>query len=327
MLIVKGEKCGTIFCATGALGFYGEGYPFHSLPPWAKASKLLRQMGFSGKTMTLEPRRGKKYGEAGNMPLKEDGVTPEEFLPRCIYTNFITGEMINAVGLTNWSLEFYLQLGQFKKRKDPYFISVMLMSATAAEREAELREICRLLKKYLPPGTLVILQINFGCPNSGHDLHEFYDEICRLVELAKSLVDIPVFTNTNALMPTKVLVEVGRIADGLWIGNTIPFGDPTVGGHFHWERFGKESPLRRRGINADGGLSGPACLPLTIDKVHQLRDSGVHVPIVGGNGIRTTQDVTDLKRAGCNAVFVGSVVVVRPHRVEAIKSHAERIFA
>lgn len=318
MLELAGVPFGSIFCATGARGFYGEGYPFHKY--WKRAGMMWDGTSFSGKTLTLLPRKG-------NMPLKEDGVTPIELVPKCIWASFRNdGEMLNAVGLSNKGAKFYLSTGNYHKLDKPFFISFMCLAEDAAGREEELRDFCMMLRSYMPFKTSVALQMNFGCPNSGHNLTEFYSEICKLLEIAKSLLGIPVVANTNALMPTSVLLEVSRMADALWIGNTIPFREPSTIGRIDWSRFGSVSPIRRRGIEGDGGLSSPACLPFTLEKIQELRDSGVHIPIVGGNGIRTVEDISDLDRVGADAVFIGSIAVVRPHRMKEIIDWARFTF-
>ncbi|MBP6889280.1 MAG: hypothetical protein KBC83_00235 [Candidatus Moranbacteria bacterium] len=314
-----------IFCATGSRGFFGEGYPFHKY--WQYAGMTWQGTGFAGKTLTLDPRRGKEFGEAGNMPLQNDGTTPVELFPQSIWASFRHGgEMINAVGLSNFGADFYLRTGRYHQIQQPFFISVMLVAEDKSGREAELQLFCQLFGRHLPFRAPVALQMNFGCPNSGHDPSEFYAEICSLIEQAKAALGIPVVINTNALMPTAVLIEAARVADALWIGNTIPFGDQAASQDIDWARFGTTSPIRRRGIAADGGLSSPECLPITMRKVHELRDSGVIVPIVGGNGIRTVHDLRQLYQAGCDAVFVGSLAVVMPWRMPTIIRAAHEIF-
>lgn len=326
MLTIKSINFGHIFCATGARGFYGEGYPFHRL--WKYAGMNWDNTGFAGKTLTLLPRRGQEFGEEGNMPLQNDGVTPKELVPRCIWTSFRhNGEMINAVSLSSFGAEFYLRTGNYHRIGNPFFISFMPLAKDASGRESELHDFCKILKSYLPFRAPVALQINCGCPNSGHDLNEFYAEICMLVEIAGALLGIPIVINCNALMPTAVLIEVSRIADALWIGNSIPFNDVATHGYIDWSRYGNTSPIRRRGFNADGGLSSPVCLPFTIRKIRELRDSGVSVPIVGGNGIRNKYDLGQLDAVGCDAVFIGSLAVVRPHRMKMIVDESIRYFS
>lgn len=316
---------GPIFCAVGARGFFGEGYPFH--PYWRYAGMTWKRTGFAGKTLTLEPRRGKKFDEEGNMPLRDDGLTPEELFPRSIWVDFKNGgRMINAVGLSNFGADFYLRTGRYHSINEPFFLSFMPVAKDPSGREAELKTFCQLLVRYFPFRAPVALQINFGCPNTGHDPSEFYAEICTLIDMAKSLLGIPIVANTNALMPTAILIETARIADALWIGNTIPFGDKGAGRYIDWSRFGEISPVRKRGLPADGGLSSPECLPLTLEKVRDLRNGGVTIPIVGGNGIRTTEDLKKLYRAGCDAVSVGSLGVVKPWRMGGIIRAAHEIF-
>jgi dihydroorotate dehydrogenase len=314
MLMLNGTKFGSIFCATGARGFYGEGYPFHRY--WRYFGMDWSGTGFSGKTLTLPPR-------PGNMPLREDGTTPKEFAPRCIWVSFRNGgEMMNAVGLSNFGAEYYLKSGHYHKIQKPFFISFMCMAGDRTGREAELRDFCHLLKQYLPFRVAVALQENFGCPNSGHDLSELQQEICTHVEIAKSILGIPVVINTNALMPTDVLLEAAQVVDGFWIGNTISFRDKATDGKIDWSQYGEVSPIRRRGIGADGGLSSPQCLPLTVNKVWELRESGISLPIVAGNGIRDETDIDVLETAGADAVFVGSLAVVRPRRMRTVVDYA-----
>jgi dihydroorotate dehydrogenase len=272
-----------------------------------------KRTGFAGKTLTLEPRRGKKFDEEGNMPLRDDGLTPEELFPRSIWVDFKNGgRMINVVGLSNFGADFYLRTGRYHSINEPFFLSFMPVAKDPSGREAELRAFCQLLVRHLPFRAPVALQINFGCPNTGHDPSEFYAEIYTLIETAKSLLGIPIVANTNALMPTAILIETARIADALWIGNTIPFGDKGAGRYIDWSRFGEISPVRKRGLPADGGLSGPECLPLTLEKVRDLRNGGVTIPIVGGNGIRTTEDLKKLYQTNYNTIFVGSLNIVKP---------------
>lgn len=82
---------GRVFCAPGARGFYGEGYPFHRTS--RRFGMTWDRTGFAAKTTTVEKR-------AGNLPLKDDGVTPRELIPRCIVVKWLSGHVLNAVGLS-----------------------------------------------------------------------------------------------------------------------------------------------------------------------------------------------------------------------------------
>lgn len=319
MLTFNGTNFGPVFCAPGARGFYGEGYPFHKY--WEHLGMNWSGTGFAGKTITLLPHQG-------NMPLKSDGVTPQELFPRCIAVGFHhNGWMLNALGLSNFGTEFYLKSGEYHKLQKPFFLSFKCLAEDKAGREAELRDFCMWLNRYLPFRAPVALQLNEGCPNLENKPEAVQEEICQRVSIAQSLLDIPIMVNTNALMPTGILQEVARVADGLWIGNTIPWRAPETLGVIDWDVYGgEESPLRARGLQMDGGLSSHQCFGFTALKVRYLRESGVKVPIVAGNGIRTQADVAWLRHCGADAVFVGSLAVVRPNRMSSVVGFAQSIF-
>ena len=319
MITLNNTEYPVTYCATGARGFLKEGYPFHKV--WQHFGMIWEGTGFSGKTMTLDSR-------LGNMPLKADGTTPEELFPACIKVDFFRhgGEMMNAVGLSNFGLEFYLKQGMYQKLTEPFFISIHLEAEDIAGQEAELQCICDLIKMFGPYKAMAI-QINYGCPNSDQDPSSFYETICNHVSIVKAELQMPVFVNCNALMPSDVLAEVARVADGLWVGNTIPWRDPETIDLIDWDSIGVTSPIKARGIDADGGLSSHQCLQFTIRKVAELRDNGVNKPIIAGNGIRTMDDIHSLKQVGANGCFVGSIGVVRPRGMREVTSYSNHIFS
>ncbi|MEZ4104305.1 MAG: hypothetical protein R3B60_03390 [Candidatus Paceibacterota bacterium] len=321
MFIINGILYPSVFCAPYIRGFTGEELLFHKLLRLFGAT--WENTGFAGKTMTLTNRKG-------NMPLQEDGMTPKETLPRCIWVNPFKngGEIINAVGLANNGLDFYLKLGVYQRFTEPFIISIALESKSNHSQIMELQAMCRLIKDYGPYNGMAV-QINCGCPNSDVKVGSFNSEICNLLNSAKAILGpkIPVLLNCNALMPTEVLTEVVKVADALWVGNTIPWRDTETLEEIDWNSIGDKSPLRHRGIKADGGLSSHQCLKFTIKKVKDLRERGVQLPIIAGNGIRTISDINDLKEVGANAIFLGSVAVVRPWRMKKLISHANHVFA
>lgn len=325
MIRLRGISYSSTFCAVGARGFAGEGYPFHKL--WRFLGMTWEGTAFAGKTMTLEER-------VGFMPLKPDGVTPKDFFPRCIWGSLRNGgEMVNQVGLSNFGLKFYLRKGVFDDlRLMPFMISIMLMESAPEKRAHEMRQMLQLLKERMPSWVTYALQINFACPNTGHDLSVFHKEMATLVKMAKEILEtVPIVANVNALMPTDILVGTAEVADAFWIGNAIPFGSPGVG--IRWERFGVSadgkpvSPLARRQSDWAGGLSSPDCLWATLEKVKDLRYRGVKIPIIAGNGIRIKDDVRQLKLAGADGVFVGSLGTVRPWRMRSIINYSNQLFS
>ncbi len=315
LLTLRGKNYGSVFCAPGALGFFGEGYPYHKMAKYFGMS--WRGTGFVSKTITYPAREG-------NMPLQSDRLTPvERLMPRCIVVKPFSGHVLNAVGLSGPGAEWALGTGRWQQRIDPFMISFMSVAGSADERLAETQKFVELLKGQLPyfRGKPAI-QANRACPNSGHLPDDFYEETTEMLNLLGEL-DIPVVVNFNPTVPVDVMQATAAhdVCDALWIANTIPWGDPRI----DWEKiFGSnESPLAARDLQVagGGGLSGPACLPWTAETVKSARKAGITKPIVAGNGIQRARDVEWLRNPeaiNADAVAIGCVGMVRPWRMRNI---------
>lgn len=317
-----------IFCAPGTLGFFGEGYPWHR---YAKlAGMTFKGTSFVAKTATLN------FNE-GNMPLKKDGLTPKEIKPKCIEVYPRSGHMLNAVGLSNmgfWKMFFD---GRWQRIRDPFMLSFMPKGKTLEDKIKECQGLVHdFLFQYFnrPYGCFsseFALQVNFACPNTGEDPATFVTELNAILETFQPLrqVGIPIVVNLNAFVPVQALLNAEHLCDAFWIANTVPWGTPGI----EWKEFcvgmdakGYVSPLRARGIPADGGLSGPLCLKFTINKVDEAVAAGVNRPIIAGNGIQHPDDVDILRLAGASAVAIGAVALVRPWRTGQIIARALDVF-
>lgn len=312
MLTLRGTDYGKVFCAPGALGFFGEGYPYHKY--MKPLGMTWRGTGFVSKTIVLNER-------AGNMPFRANKLTPKERLvPRSIVVKPFSGHVLNAVGLSGPGTKWALNHGSWQLRDDAFMISFMSVAATTIERLVETRAYVDQLKPCLPAfrGKPAI-QFNRACPNTGHLPSEFYDETFEALDILAEL-GIPIVVNFNPTVPGEVmkLTADHEACDALWIANTIPWGDPRI----DWPKlFGSnDSPLAARNlpVPGGGGLSGPACLPHTVERVLEARRLGVTKPIVAGNGIQSVSDVAYVRRAGANAVAIGTVGMVRPWRMRSI---------
>lgn len=318
-----------IFCAPGTRGFFGEGYPIHKLT--RLAGMTFKGTSFVAKTATLKALKG-------NMPLKKDGLTPVEIAPKCIEAYPRSGHMLNAVGLSNvgfWKLFFD---GRWQTLDEPFMLSFMPKGDALAEKADECRGwVHDFLFQYYerPHGRFAAdfsIQINFACPNTGADPSTFLAEVGEILMAVQPLrqAGIPIVANFNAFVPVRALLDAEPLCDAFWIANTIPWGSPGI----DWSPFavGKDekgwiSPLKARGIPADGGLSGPLCLPFSVRKVDEAIAGGVKRPIIAGNGIQKPEDVELLRSAGASAVAIGVAAILRPHRTKSIISAAHRAFS
>lgn len=300
------------------VGWWWHKSPFHRLA--GLTPKLMDGMAFTSKTTTLELR-------PGNMPLREDGLTPKERFPKCI-RRLPGGHTLNCVGLSGPGLVFLLQKGVWQQLPKPFFLSVMAVAGTSGERQAELAEIVhRLHCRMRDSNSEWALQLNFGCPNTEHGLEERQNELWNMLEITAQLGAVPVTVNFSPVAPLEVMLIAGTHpkCDGLFINNTIEWGYPAI----RWQKeFGQaESPFTPF-FGKSGGLSGPLCYGHALERVAQLRDNGVTIPIVVGNGISCRADVEAAKRVGASGVALGiTAPLYYPWRVVGIIATANELFA
>lgn len=316
-MILRGIEFGPALGASGIEGFFGEGYPYH------RYLKLLpgfdfRTMTFVAKTMTLN-------GLKGNMPLKEDGITPQEFKPECIVVKPFKGVGLNAVGLSGPRAEILFEDGRWQARKDPFFLSYMSIATTVERRIEEAKGIVQLLQKYLDDFQAPIgLQINFSCPNVGLHLDGLIQEVEEILKIL-SILDIPLMPKFNVLLPIRVAYHISQnpACDAICVSNTIPWGELSL--CVNWKAlFGSDvSPLAHFG---GGGLSGKPLLPLVSDWVRAVRSHHITKPINAGGGILSSHDVDALKNAGASSIFLGSIAMLRPWRVGSVIKRAHKLF-
>ena len=325
---LRGIDFGSILDASGAEGFFGEGYRHH---------KLLGPFGpnflgctFVAKTTTLEYCKG-------NMPMREDGITPVELRPRCILPNFRHGNirlsarmfrdcyMLNAVGLSGPGADALFRDGRWQARTTPFFLSFMAIAKTAEERAEELKRFVRLFASYLPQFHAPVgLQVNKSCPNRGLNLDPLVDEARNDLVITAPL-DVPVMFKFNVLTPIPAVKAIAESpgCDALCISNTIGFDKAPD--KIDWKKlFGSDvSPLAEFG---GGGLSGRPLRNLALTWLNDARNAGIAVPINAGGGILDTDDVQLFRDYGASSAFVGSVANLRPLRVQSIIKTAKRLF-
>lgn len=247
--------------------------------------------------------------------------TPRGFFPDCIRVYRQKGLVLNAVGLSGPGAETLFGMGRWQAREKPFFLSFMSTAAAKAERLDELTWFVGILKKHLYfDGLLdrVGLQLNYSCPNTGHEIDELVGEIYEGLTIAGEL-GIPLMPKLNVLTPVKTAIEISEHpeCDALCISNTIPYGK--LPERIPWEKlFGPVSPLAKYG---GGGLSGRLLLPILLDWLGEAITLGIKKPINAGGGILSENDamtVLQLLNGGEHSIFLGSVAMLYPWRVEGI---------
>ena len=306
-MTLRGVYFGRVLNASGAQGFFGEGYPFHK-----KLEKYCPGFGFEGttfvaKTTTLHQRDG-------NMPLKKDGITPAEFKPKCIVVRPFKGMSLNAVGLSGPGARFLLDDGRWQKRRNPFFVSFMSVGETTEEKLGQLKQFSALLSGYRCSFQSGFgLELNFSCPNVKASYDDLVNEIGKSLVIA-GRVGVPLVVKINALVPPKDALRIAGydLCDALCVSNTIPWGQ--LPEQINWRRlFGSDvSPLAHLG---GGGLSGKPLLSIVSRWIREARQVGLTKPIIGGGGVLSPDDAATMANAGADAISLGSIAILRPHRM------------
>ena len=254
------------------------------------------------------------------MPLKKDGITPREWLPKCIVVKPLQRVALKAVGLSGPGAPALFETKRWQEYGKPQFISFMSVEKDPDARLKELEEFLELFRRYHPAFKAPAgLQINFSYPNVGLHPGKLVGEVRKALDLADAKVSlrVPIVPKFNALLPIPAAKEIAshRRCDALCVSNTIPWG--TLPHRIDWQDLfeNSESPLKEFG---GGGLSGAPLLPIVRDWVTEARVAGITKHINAGGGILCADDVRTLFRAGASSVFVGSAVMLCPWRLQSI---------
>ena len=216
-----------------------------------------------------------------------------------------SGGMINSVGLANPGIE--------RVREDhlPWLANRLararILVNVVGFVETEYAEVIQALEDC---AGIAGYELNLSCPNTASGGVEFgtSPELtrrvvgrCRAVtqraliaKLSPALADIPGIA--------EAAVEAG--ADGISVVNTMP-------GFL----FDGESPRLGQG---NGGVSGPALLPVGLQAVRVVRARLPRVAIIGVGGIRTARDVEQYLAAGADLVAIGTAQLADPKLPERI---------
>lgn len=233
------------------------------------------------KSLTLKPR-------AGNNP------------PRLVET---PAGLLNAIGLQNVGLEFYLS------KKLPYLRrkNVPIIANIYGHGPDEYVELARRLEK---EGGADAIEANLSCPNV-HDAQSsrgpaLVAQDCEKVKAytaaIRSATKLPLFVklspNVQSIIDPVLAAQEGG-ADAVSIINTL-LGmaiDPET--------------RRPRLANIVGGLSGPAIRPVALKMVWDAARV-LRIPIIAMGGICEASDALQFLIAGATAVSVGSMSFRQP---------------
>lgn len=330
---LNGIDFGPIWGAAGVQGMFGgmngEEYRHHRIYRMCFPGRFtFKGVTFTTKTFTADYNRG-------NMPLRKNGCTPRKLFPKCIKVSFRKGLALNAVGLTNFGARFYFEQGIWQKRPEPFVLSFACVGEKRQDRISEIIRFVKIALEYLRSFKApVALQINFSCPNTGHDLKELVREVIEILSIADDLrmignYRVPLIPKFNILVPPEKVAEIAdhSLVAAVCVSNSIPWGQ--LPERIDWKGlFGSDvSPLAKYKFG-NGGLSGAPITAPVRDWVEGYCSLGPAKQLNAGGGLMCRRDVKNINVAPqskpnpVGSVFVGAAAMVRPWNLDEITSEA-----
>ncbi len=221
------------------------------------------------------------------------------------------GGMLNSVGLANPGLDRVraAELPWLASRLRKARVLVNVVGFTVEEYG----EVAAGLDGV--PG-IAALELNLSCPNSGAGGIEFGadpDCVHRIVALCRRRTTLPLAAKLSPVLPdiaAMAVVARDAGADAITVVNTIP-----------GLLFGDEGPARLG--NGNGGVSGPALLPIGVLATARVVERTGGMPVIGVGGVRSADDVEQYLRVGASLVGLGTAALANPRLPERIIAELE----
>jgi dihydroorotate dehydrogenase (NAD+) catalytic subunit len=251
---------------------------------------LDRLGGLITKAVSLEPRVGNVGPRVAEFP----------------------GGMLNSVGLANPGAERvrteYLPWLTARLTRTQVLINVVGFKA---------EEYAEVIGRLEGVTGISAFELNLSCPNTAAGGIEFGADancVVRIVAGCRSRTRLPLIAKLSPVLPDiagMALVARDAGADGISAINTVPgllFGD---GGP---PRLGQ----------GNGGVSGPALLPIGVLAVARIVERTGGMPVIGVGGVRSAADVRQYLRVGASLVAIGTGALADPRLPERIVSDLEQ---
>jgi dihydroorotate dehydrogenase (NAD+) catalytic subunit len=222
------------------------------------------------------------------------------------------GGMLNSVGLANPGVERVRNefLPWLSQRLSRARVLVNVVGFTVEEYGDVVRRLDGI-------PAITAFELNLSCPNTFAGGIEFGADLgCvqRIVSVCRARTRLPLVAKLSPLLPDIGAMAVAARdagADAITAVNTLP-----------GLLFGREG--ERRLGHGNGGISGPALLPLGVLAVSRILDRTGGMPVIGVGGVRSAADVRQYLRAGAALVALGTAALADPRLPERIVRDLER---
>jgi len=221
------------------------------------------------------------------------------------------GGMLNSVGLANPGLDHVrtVELPWLASRLRRARVLVNVVGFTVEEYGEVVAGLDGV-------AGVAALELNLSCPNSDAGGIEFgADPECvrRIVALCRRNTTLPLAAKLSPVLPDiaeMALVARDAGADAITVVNTMP-----------GLLFSDEGPARLG--HGNGGVSGPALLPIGVLAVARVVERTRGMPVIGVGGVRSADDVEQYLRAGASLVGLGTGALAHPRLPERIIADLE----
>lgn len=220
--------------------------------------------------------------------------------------------MLNSVGLANPGLD------RVRQDQLPWLAAnvraARILVNVVGFVEADFAEVVAGLDGF---DCITAFEINLSCPNTSAGGLEFGavpGTAARVVELCAARTRKPLLAKLSPALPdiaAMALVARDAGASGVTVVNTIP------------GCLSDRQGVSRLG-SGNGGVSGPALLPVGVLAVRRIMDKSGGMPVIGVGGVRSGDDARQYLRAGAALVGIGTAALADPRLPERVVSHLER---
>jgi dihydroorotate dehydrogenase (NAD+) catalytic subunit len=222
------------------------------------------------------------------------------------------GGMLNSVGLANPGMVRVREelLPWLSSRLSHAQVIVNVVGFTAEEYAEVVGELDG-------SAGITAFELNLSCPNTHAGGIEFGADpasVDRIVSQCRRRTQLPLIAKLSPVLPDiagMAITARDAGANGISAVNTMPgllFSG--TGG----TRLG----------NGNGGVSGPALLPMGVLAVSRIAERIGGIPIIGVGGVRSADDVRQYLRAGASLVAIGTAALADPRLPERIVTDLER---
>lgn len=222
------------------------------------------------------------------------------------------GGMLNSVGLANPGL------AAVRERELPWLAANLRRAQVLVNVVGfTVEEYGEVVAGLDGAAGVAAFELNLSCPNTSAGGIEFgasADCVRRIVSLCRGRTRLPLLAKLSPVLPDipgMALVARDAGADGVTVVNTLP-------GLLHGDAG------RPRLGNGNGGVSGPALLPIGVLAAARVVERTDGMPVIGCGGVRSADDVRQYLRVGASLVAIGTAGMADPRLPERIVAELER---